>query len=282
MPLSPNQLTAFRDTVVQILALKAISPELIGWEYEDEPRDQPIWVQLNELASVDISGPTELSSVDLRQKVQFQVTADAAATITIDPDVTGGVVTTVAAGPSGSVTALRDALLVLLQAAGDPLWAAVAVDADVIEVEATEAGRGIWLRPSETGPITRTLLRDYSGVLMRDLTEVTMGLTLFSRLDSAAPSHAQRASVLVEAVRALILGPTWRALLTAAFAPVLRRGQVQDISRMLGGSQWETGAALQVTLSRMSLTVDQPGTIESMDALGVLSPGALQVAISAP
>lgn len=283
MTLSKTQQDAVYDAVRASLP-SAWPDDSIRWVRQDHPRTGDRWCSLMELPTLTKTSIPEQVNVAQLQEIRIDFPADAATTITIDPQADAATPTTSTEGPSGSATLLRDAHFANLDGAST-FWTATKLDVvgldPAIVIQATELGRGIWLKTTLTAPLTQTLLRDYQLVAVRDLEEVTVSIQVFSRLDDDNPDPDLGAAHVLGEMKLRLFAPTVITILRAANCPPARRTDVIDLSDLVGGSQWETRAQLSVILSRMGLILDQPGTVESVQGTGTIQPGDLSVPFSA-
>lgn len=287
--ISPAQRDALWEFVVQSLG-DAIDPDFVVWSNHDHPKAGPRWCRISLLAAPSL-GNSERVDFELRSLHRVEFSADVASTITIETldDELPAIVSS--AGPSSATNpdprALRD--LHLANLVGSPSWVASSADPAALHIEATEAARGklIQVTATPTGtpppapPLLVRLLRDCYAEGVRDLIEPTISIQVYSRLDDENPSHEQAADVLLERVRARFFTSIAAAGLRAAGLAPVRRGSVQDLSAVAGGSQQETRAALDVTLRRSSVILEQPGSIRSVSGTGTLQPGNLTVPFDA-
>lgn len=283
MSISPAQKRAFRGFVVAALE-GYIDHDFVVWSFNDHPIAGPKWCALRPIAEPEIGGGSELVDFSLRSKHRIEFSADVASTITITtPDASPPIVST--AGPVGSpapdVLALRD--LHVAQLVGSPLWVASSADPNAIEIEATEAGRGVLLEVAATpsASLVVSLVRDCYAEGVRDLLEPSISVQVFSKLDDENPALEDAADVLLGRVRARFFASVAAAGMRAAGLAPIRRGTVTDLSGLRGASQWETRAALDLTFRRASVILEQPGTIETIEGTGTLQPGNLTVPFQA-
>lgn len=290
--MTPTQIAAFRTFLIESLqAAPDPSSDPISFpaanvrrSYGDFPRGVPLWCTFR-LASGDgygATGATEHEPMRMIYRIEF--TGDTAAvTVALapansdfDPATTGPI------GPTGGgdPAALRDAVLTALQAlegpdhpatyAGDDSWANPAILAT-----ATEAARGVWLDLTVTGAdAAATVTRDNLAVHTSDAGEQVVSIQCYSKQSDqpSGPDDNVNAVNLLEKVRTRMKSAIATETLREANVAPIRWQPVRDISGLLRGSQWESRAVLDVTLSVMRAIVEQPGTIESAHIVGTLSP----------
>lgn len=100
--------------------------------------------------------------------------------------------------------------------------------------------------------------------------ELEVSVQISSRYDDADPSVLDHARVLLGRAKAAFWAPPVTAALRAAGCPPLRTGVVQDLTALLG-SQTETRANLDVTLSVAAGIIAETGQIETVETSGTYS-----------
>lgn len=110
-------------------------------------------------------------------------------------------------------------------------------------------------------------------ISLRDLEEVVVSFEVANK-QNETPSHEQDALVLASRLKSKLWS---RSLFEAArmralgLAPVRVEAPV-DIARLAGGSQWETRYELGVTFHRTEVTIETPGSIETVEGLESVNP----------
>lgn len=269
---------------VRAVIPSAWTDDAIKWVEQDHPKSGDRWCSIKDAGTESLHMQSEVFKAHMLQIVQLDFPADAATTITIDPQVDGASLLISTEGPSGSALLLRDAHLANL-AGASLFWGAVATDPaggdPGITITATELARGRWLNIAAGAPVVKTIVRDYQVDAVRDLEEVTVSIQVFSRLNDNAPDRTLHAKSIISDMRTRVFAPSYLSILRAGKCPPKRRTDIIDLTNLVRGSQWETRAQFSLILSRMSLVLDQTGTVESVSGTGVLQPGDLQVPFSA-
>lgn len=291
--MSPDQITAFRTFL--LAALRA--PASVGGDpvtfdassvvraYGDFPRAASRWCAFRLLTDTGLSADGDTWRENMRQQYRIDVDGDTAtAGVALAPANSDFDPASVSVGTfGGDPEAKRDALLAALQALEGPTHPAVYVadDADpatpAIEATATEAARGVWLNLTTSGAdLSTNLLRDNLAYHSREPVESVISVQCYSRMreiDTDPDDLNLHAQNLLAKVRTRCMSPIATSDLRAAGVAPRRFQPVRDISGLLRGSQWETRAVLDMTVSIMRATVDQPGTIENTEISGTPSPG---------
>lgn len=293
--MSPTQIAALRTFLIEALQAEprpgagaiAFPDASVVRSYGDFPRGVPLWCTFRLASGVGYSatGATEREAMRMIYRVVF--TGDtAAATVSLAPTNSDfAASTTGPIGPTGGgdPEALRDALLTALQALEGPTHPATYAADDsgaspAIVATATEAARGVWLDLTTSGPdLTATVERDNLAVHTLDSGEQGVSVQCYSKQSDlpGGPSDDLddlNAVNLLEKVRTRMKSAIATETLRAAGVAPIRWQPVTDISGLLRGSQWESRAVLDVTLSVMRAIVEQPGTIETAEITGTVAP----------
>lgn len=286
--MTPEQFRQFRAFVGQALRapLHPDDPAVVFPDTsivrpeQDAPRGVPRWATIKILNETGLQGGADQWNEPIR--MIYRITFDGASdpvTVTLSPTrsafahYSSGAVSP----PVGGVEAFRDEVLAVLQAAEGTSHPATYIPDDTgdnpaILATATEAARGVWLDLQVAGPDASAVqVRDALAVHTRDLAEAVLSINVFSKLNGAAPDPSLHAVQLADKIALRSMAPYSTAVLRSFGVAPMRRQPVQDVSGLLGGSEWETRAVLDMTVSVMRAMVEQPGTIESMAAVGTLT-----------
>lgn len=250
---------------------------------QDHPRGTPLWCTVRLLASTSLQATGDVWGEATRMRYLLRFDGNTGAvTVTLDPrNSTFGPATTGAVSSGGDAEALRDAVLSALQALEGPdhpaVYEATTVEGEPgIEAVATEAARGVWLDIEADGDdVTVIQARDALATHTRDLGEDTWSIQVSSRLLAESqhepPNDDLHAVALLTKVRTRAMSPIAAQGLHAAAYPVRRASDVRDLTHLLRGSQWETRAVLDLTLGVTRGIVEEPGTVEAVEAIGTVA-----------
>lgn len=263
---------------------------------QDHPRDTDFWCTFRETANVSNDAEPSEDSYALQQVWRLSVIAEPGAPVDVDvePHVEGVDPANVTVAPQGNPTATRDALLALLQAETSPThpvtYSADNTQSDpaiTIAADAALLGIHLFLSTDDPAAIAFALRRDSLAVEARDLAEVTVSIQVSARMLEDNPAWQAdpdsfievQAMPLLEKLKTRFKTRGVRNDLRAGGLGVLRFNGPRPLTHILGDSQYETRAVLDVTLSTCGVTVDQPGTIEEAVVTGTLQPDNLQIEI---
>lgn len=248
--------------------------------YQDTPQGVPRWCTVNTLAQTSLQSGGDEWREPMRMIYRLDVVGDSAGPVlvTLSPQNSGyepesaGPVTP----PGGGLEAFRDAILTALQDLEGPTHPATYIADDTGEdpailATAVEAARGVWLNlEASTADVDVVQVRDSMALHTRDLGEVVFSIQVASRHDDRDPNPELAAMQLAQRIRTWAFSRIATANLRATGLAPMRCEGPRDLSALLRGSQWQTRAVLEMTCSVMRATVEQPGTIESMQTTGTL------------
>lgn len=271
MSASPEQERALARFVQSALQTGGWPDNAVLWTPLDAPRNAGRFCTLRNLAAAPVAGRSEQLPVFLRQT--WAITWPAVPTPSaIELQLGAGPILASVVPAAPDVATLLATHELQINAAAAGFTARIDGVALIVSVDAGNEGQDLSLALSATDDAagaSAQLLQDSQGVALRDLLEITVSIQVSANATGDLSPDAEQ---YLERVRARLFAPVAAAELRAVNLAPLRYGSVQSLDRIQNGSAWQSRAVLDVTLSRSSVTIEQPGLIEKVAAVGTLAP----------